>query len=267
MGITRVKDLMEFLESIAPFDLQEGYDNSGHLVGNPDMEVTGVLCSLDCTEEIISEAVDRNCNVVVAHHPIIFGGIKRLTGNTYIDRTVIKAIKNDVAIIAIHTNLDNVLSNGVNEKIANRLGLEDVNILVPKVSAHTDYETGSGITGYLKEPMDPMEFLQFLKESMNASIVKYTSLVKEEIHKVAVCGGSGRFLLDHAIQASADVFISADFKYHDYFDANGQIIIADIGHYESEQFTIELLYDLINENFSNFAAHYSNHNTNPVKYL
>ena len=262
-----VKDLMEYLESIAPFDLQEGYDNSGHLVGDPDMEVRGVLCSLDCTEDIVAEAVQRDCNVVVAHHPIIFSGMKRLTGNTYIERTVISAIKNEIALIAIHTNLDNVLTNGVNEKIASRLGLEDVNILVPKKSLHTDYETGSGITGYLREPMEALDFLHVLKKNMKASMIKYTPLVKKHVHKIAVCGGSGRFLLDAAIASSADVFISADFKYHDYFDANGQIIIADIGHYESEQFTIELLYGLINENFSNFAAHYSNHNTNPVKYL
>ncbi len=267
MGITTVSDLMEYLNGVAPYDLQESYDNSGHLVGDPAMEVKGVLCSLDCTENIIDEAITRECNVVVAHHPIIFSGIKRLTGSTYIERTVIKAIKNDVAIISIHTNLDNVLTNGVNEKIASMLHLEDINILAPKDSVHTDYETGAGVIGYLGEPMESMAFLHYLKNQMQTSVIKYTDLVVDSVRKIAICGGSGRFLLERAIEAEADVFVSADFKYHDYFDANNRIIIADIGHYESEQFTIELLYDLINENFSNFAAHYSNHNTNPVKYL
>jgi dinuclear metal center YbgI/SA1388 family protein len=267
MAKTKVKDLMEFLESIAPFDLQESYDNSGHLVGDPNMEIQGVLCCLDCTEAIVDEAISRGCNVVVAHHPIIFGGVRRLTGSTYIERTVVKAIKNDMAIIAIHTNLDNVLTNGVNEKIASRLELEDVNILAPKASNHTDYETGAGVIGYLRASMNAEDFLQYLKDKMEVSVIKYTDLVREQVRKIAICGGSGRFLLDRAIEEESDVFVSADFKYHDYFDANNQIIIADIGHYESEKFTIELLYELINENFSKFAAHYSNHNTNPVKYL
>jgi dinuclear metal center YbgI/SA1388 family protein len=262
-----VNDILEFLEQIAPFDLQESYDNSGHLIGDPDMKVTGVLCSLDCTEPIIEEAEERGCNVVVCHHPIIFSGIRRLTGANYVERTVISAIKKGIAIIAIHTNLDNVLTNGVNEVIADKIGLRDIDLLDRKDSAHTDYETGSGVIGYLDEPIPAMDFLHHLKKAMEVNVVKYTDLVRPMVHKVAVCGGSGRFLLDKAIAEEADIFISADFKYHDFFDANGQIIIADIGHYESEQFTIQLLFQLINENFSNFAAHYSNHNTNPVKYL
>lgn len=262
-----VQDIMEFLEQIAPFDLQESYDNSGHLIGDPDMEVTGVLCSLDCTEPIIDEAEERGCNVVVCHHPIIFSGLRRLTGADYVERTVINAIKKGMAIIAIHTNLDNVLTNGVNEVIAEKIGLRDIDLLQRKDSVHSDYETGSGVIGYLDNAMPAMDFLHHLKESMEVNVVKYTDLVRPMVHKVAVCGGSGRFLLDKAIAEEADIFISADFKYHDFFDANGKIIIADIGHYESEQFTIQLLFQLINENFSNFAAHYSNHNTNPVKYL
>ncbi len=349
----KIKELTSFLETIAPSSYQESYDNSGLIVGNPNDEIKGVLICLDSTEAIIEEAIEKKCNVVIAHHPIVFRGLKRFNGKHYVERVVMKAIKNDVAIYAIHTNLDNVYHRGVNAKIAERLGLINTQILVPKSGLKkiftfvpTEYsekvrsalfaagaghipkfenlsyatigvgtqnknggaqvkleftfpsvkqsaiikalqdslpsldvpydiisienknsEVGSGMIGYLKEPMNEKDFLQKIKKQMKAGCVKYTNLRRKKISKVALCGGSGGFLLNDAIRQGADIFITSDYKYHEFFDADGKIVIADIGHYESEQYTIELLYDIITENFSNFAAYFTEINTNPVNYM
>jgi len=260
-----VADLLRFFEKIAPLHLQESYDNAGLITGNISMKISGVLTCLDSTEAVIQEAIDKKLNVVVAHHPIIFSGLKQLTGATYIQRTIQKAIKNDIAIIAMHTNLDNVYQNGVNQKIADQIGLLDQKILKPKNPEVP--EIGSGVIGRLPKPMESMEFLQQLKAKMEVNCIKYTALVHKIIEKVAVAGGSGGFLLQDAISQGAEVFVSSDYKYHEFFDANNEIIIADIGHYESEQFTISLLRELINENFITFAAHSTEVVTNPVKYL
>ena len=264
--MSTVRDVYNFLDSIAPFGLQESYDNAGILVGDPNMEITGVLMCLDSTEAIMDEAIDKGCNLVIAHHPIIFSGLKRLTGANYIQRTVIKAIKHDIALIAIHTNLDNVLSNGVNGMIASKLGLGNVHILAPKKQELTEEITGAGIIGDLTNPMKIDDFLSMLKEKMQLNVIKHTAKCVEEVERVAVCGGSGGFLLNHAKSAGAQVFVTSDYKYHEFFDADGDLIIADIGHYESEQYTIELLYKLVKEKFSTFAAHYTLQSTNPVYY-
>jgi len=260
--------LINFLEEHAPLQYQEAYDNAGLIVGNPDMEISGVLVALDAIEAVVDEAIELGVNVIVAHHPIIFGGLKQLTGANYIQRTVIKAIKNDIAIYAIHTNLDNLSVNGVNNKICAQLGLEDTRILLPKPEyQQAGQSIGAGMIGKLAEPMDEMAFFSHLKTSMELKVFKYTALRGMDIQHVAVCGGSGRFLLEEAIAQKADIFISSDFKYHEFFDANDQIIIADIGHYESEQFTTQLLVELISEKFSNFAAHYTKVLTNPINYF
>ena len=261
-----VKDIYDYLDGIAPFGLQESYDNAGILVGSPAMTVTGVLMCLDSTESIIDEAIDMGCNVVIAHHPIIFSGMKQLTGATYIQRTVIKAIKHDIAIIAIHTNLDNVLANGVNGMIADKLGLQSPSILATKAQDLTQETAGAGVVGQLANPMKTTAFLDLLKETMQLKVIKHTAICHDEIQSVAVCGGSGGFLLNHAKAAGAQIFVTSDYKYHEFFDADGDIIIADIGHYESEQYTIDLLYKLIKEKFITFAAHYTKQSTNPVHY-
>lgn len=264
--MTTVKDVYEYLDGIAPFGLQESYDNAGILVGDPSMAVTGVLMCLDSTEAIMDEAIDKGCNLVIAHHPIIFGGLKQLTGADYIQRTVIKAIKQDIALIAIHTNLDNVLANGVNGMIASKLGLDNVSILAPKIQDLTEEIAGAGIIGNLTNEMAIDDFLALLKDKMQLKVIKHTAKCFDTIDKVAVCGGSGGFLLENAKSAGAQVFVTSDYKYHEFFDADGDIIIADIGHYESEQYTIELLYKLVKEKFSTFAAHYTLQSTNPVYY-
>ena len=261
-----VLEVYEYLDSIAPFELQESYDNAGLLVGDVEAVVTGVLICLDSTEAIIDEAIQKGCNLVIAHHPIIFSGLKQLIGENYIQRTIIKAIKNDIAIIAIHTNLDNVLTNGVNETIASKLKMTNISILAPKNQDITDEVAGAGVVGGLPEKMDTEEFFDFLKKQMQLSVIKHTDICFENIQKIAICGGSGGFLLEHAKAAGAQVFVTSDYKYHEFFDADGDIIIADIGHYESEQYTIELLYKLVKEKFSTFAAHYTLQSTNPVYY-
>lgn len=348
----KIQTILQFLESIAPPIYQESYDNAGLIVGDASVEVSEVLCCLDVTEAVVEEAIAKNCNLIVAHHPIVFKGLKRFNGHNYVERVVIKAIKNDIAIYAIHTNLDNMLYQGVNTRIAERLGLVDTQILAPKKNLkklyafaeeatlnslrkelfevgggmlkeqkqlsyaslgvgtkegtaqatlklevifpiaiqgkiasiltnystnkgvtydliaieNTNHQVGSGMIGKLPKPLKEKNFLKYLKEKMNVSCIKHTALSGKPIQKVAFCGGAGGFLLKQAIRQNADIFITADYKYHEFFDADGRIIIADIGHYESEQFTINLLHEVLTQKFSNFAAHCTKVNTNPVSY-
>ena len=265
--MTKLSELINCLHQVAPQHLQEDYDNAGLITGHPDMPVNGVLVCLDAIEAVVDEAIALKCNVIVAHHPIVFKGLKRFNGSNYVERTIIKAIKNDIAIFAIHTNLDNVYDSGVNGKIAEKIGLVNTTILSPKTDIlYNDSQVGSGMTGELSAPLSPLEFLGLLREKMELKVIKHTALCKKTISRVAVCGGSGSFLLPQAIRSGADVFITSDFKYHEFFDADNNIIIADIGHYESEKYTIELLYDLISNKFSNFAAHCTKIITNPVNY-
>ena len=361
-----VQDITRWLESLAPLALQENYDNAGLLTGHAAQSVSKVLISLDATEAVIDEAIAKNCQLVIAHHPIVFGGLKKLNGKNYVERTVIKAIKNDIAIYAIHTNLDNV-HTGVNRKIGQQLGLQNMRILAPlkghlkkltvfvpteHVQAvqealfgagcghignysecsfqsagtgtflandgakpfvgelnkrhhepelkletvfpgHLQYavlqalrtahpyeeiaydiysldnenpQTGAGMIGTLPSAMAPQEFLKHLKTSMNVNTIRFTQTAATEIRTVAVCGGAGSFLIKQAISSGADAFVTADVKYHEFFDAENRLMIADIGHYESEIFTKELLKDVILEKFPTFAVLLSETITNPINY-
>ncbi|OAV42875.1 Nif3-like dinuclear metal center hexameric protein [Lewinella sp. 4G2] len=259
-----IKTITDYLESIAPLNLQESYDNAGLIVGNPTTKVTGILTTLDCTETIIEEAVEKGCNLVVAHHPIVFRGLKKFNGANYVERTIIKAIQEGVAIYAIHTNLDNVRNRGVNAKIAEVLGLTNLEILSPKNEEGT---VGSGMVGELPDPLSEEVFLRHLKAQMKTGTIKHTELAGQPVAKVAICGGAGGFLLDRAKAVGADVFVTSDYKYHEFFDADGEIIICDIGHYESEQFTTQLLAELLTEKFPTFAVLCTERNTNPVRYF
>ena len=259
-----VQDILHILESIAPPHLQESYDNAGLIVGDPGQEVKGILFCLDSTEAVIEEALALGCNLVIAHHPIVFRGLKRFNGSTYVERTVMQAIRQGVALYAIHTNLDNVYRQGVNAKIAEKLGLTNTRILLPRPG---EVEIGAGLIGFLPESVAETDFLLQVKTALRVSCMRHTALRNRSVRSVAVCGGSGSFLLPEALRAGADVFVTADFKYHEFFDAEGRLVIADIGHYESEQFTIELLYQIIREKFPTFALHCTKVNTNPVFYL
>lgn len=363
----KLHEIIRELERFAPLSYQESYDNCGLLTGHRDMDITGALLSLDCIEAVIDEAIAKNCNLVIAHHPIIFGGLKRLNGTNYVERTIIRAIQNNVAIYACHTNLDNV-KLGVNKKIADKLGLVNQRILSPKKSLlkklvtfvptgyletvrtalfdagagnignydqcsfmlegtgsfrgneqsnpvlgekgklsleketrlelifegvhqagilsalrqshpyeevaydvyqleNTYQDVGSGMTGELEDPMPEMEFLTLLKQVFNVKFLKHTALRHRAIKTVALCGGSGSFLLKNAINSKSDIYISSDFKYHEFFDAEGKIVVADIGHFETEQFTPEIFYEIISNKFPNFATYLTETNTNPVNYF
>ncbi len=362
-----IKEITNFLESWAPPVLQESYDNSGLLLGDKSDEVHQAIISLDVTESVIEEAISTKSNLIIAHHPFIFKGVKKIGNKYWVDRCIRKAIKHDIAIYAIHTNLDNV-HNGVNWKIANKIGLMDIKILAPKKDtlskltvfvpqenkdlvlealfnngagsignydrcsfqlegegtfrgnnesnpaigsrekdekisevrievlvpnhvlgnvikavnashpyeevahyitplANQNQEIGAGMIGNLSEEIPAIEFMQLLKKKMNLNVIRHTSLISDKIRRIAVCGGSGSFLLSRAIAQGADMFITADFKYHDFFEANEAIVIADIGHYESEVFTKELLLDALTKKFTKFAFRLSQVDTNPIKYL
>ena len=363
----RIHEIIVFLESIAPPSLQESYDNAGLLTGDRSWECQGIITCLDATEEVIMEAIAKNCNMIVAHHPIIFKGLKKINGKNYVEKTIITAIKNDIAIYAIHTNLDNVI-DGVNGKIADTIGLVNRSILVPKENilqklavfvptahkqtlldalfaagagnignysecsfatpgtgsfkgnagtdpfvgkpgerhyeneervevifpvwlqsqvlkamknahpyeevAHDIYaldnsyqQTGSGILGELEKEMDEKAFLTLLKTNFNLSLIRHTAFLGKPVKKIAICGGAGSFLTPAAIASGADVYVTSDIKYHEFFDADNRLLLADIGHYESEQFTTDLLFDILRQNFPNFAVLKTGVKTNPVNYF
>lgn len=362
----KIAEVISFLESAADPSLQESYDNAGLLTGQPGWECTGIICSLDATEEVVMEAVSRKCNLLVSHHPIIFGGLKKITGSNYVEKTIIAAIRHDIAIYAIHTNLDNILQ-GVNGKIASRLGLRETRVLAPKAGSlkklftfvpqaaaanvrkalfeagagqignysecsfnsegtgtftggegtnphigspgipHMEKElkvevifpawlesailaalrtahpyeevaydiisltnvhpgVGSGIVGVLPEPMEETAFLALLKKVFLIPLIRHTRFRGKPVEKVAVCGGAGSFLISKALSVHADAFLTADLKYHEFFDANNRILLADIGHFESEQFTINLLHEILAQKFPTFAVRKTTVNTNPVQY-
>lgn len=363
----KIKELVGYLESLAPLSTQENYDNSGLLAGDKENEITAVLVSLDCTEAIVDEAISKGCNVIISHHPIVFKGLKKITGKNYVERTLIKAIKYDIALYAIHTNLDNYRF-GVNYRIGQLLGLQNLRVLAPSSgnlnklvtyvpdskfagvrdalfevgAGHIgDYDScsfvssgkgsfraldgtkpfvgnqnelhiedevrlevivpeynlakvvnklkqvhpyeevaydlialknenhylGSGMIGELPEVVDSLAFLKKIKHDFKCGTVRHTNLLQKQIKTIAFCGGSGSFLLQSAINSGADLYITGDFKYHEFFDAENKIVIADIGHYESEQFTIDLICDIIKKKFTTFAVHLTELNTNPVNYL
>ncbi|MBS1919281.1 MAG: Nif3-like dinuclear metal center hexameric protein [Bacteroidetes bacterium] len=363
----KLKEIISFLESKAPPSLQEHYDNTGLITGEFTWECTGVICTLDVTEDVVKEAIEKKCNLIVAHHPIIFGGLKKINGKNYVEKTIIAAIKKDIAIYAIHTNLDNIIS-GVNGKIAELLGLKNISILLRKENTlkklftyvpvdkaeplrkaifaagaghignysecsfntegigtfkagagtnpyvgnieeqHHEKETrievifpawleanviaamnsshpyeeiayeivdisndhqgiGSGIIGYLPAAIKETDFLSHIKQLFNVPVIRHTRLLNKPVQRVAVCGGAGSFLVSKALAAGADVYITADMKYHEFFDANDRMVITDIGHFESEQFTIDLLKEILEQKFPTFAVLKTSVKTNPVKYF
>jgi dinuclear metal center YbgI/SA1388 family protein len=258
----KIRDIIQLLESIAPLEYQEDYDNSSLITGNTDAECTGVLVSLDCTEDLIREAVKKNCNLIVSHHPLIFHPLRQISPENGTSRCLITAIRSDITIYAIHTNLDNI-SGGVNSRIADKIGVVNRKILAPKPN---NPNIGSGMFGDLKTPVSEEQFLMLLKTSFYTPVIRHSSLRGKTVSRVALCGGAGSFLIPNALRMGVDIFISADIHYHDFFVGEGEMLIADIGHFESEQFTVDLLHDVILEKFPNFAVLKSGTVTNPVNY-
>ena len=263
----KIGEIIEILEKWAPPQYAEEYDNVGLITGDSATETTGILICLDSLEVTIKEAQVRGCNLILAHHPIIFKGLKKINGANYVQRTIIEAIKNDIGIYALHTNLDNIVT-GVNKKIADKLYLLNPRILSAKFFSSSNSEVvGAGIIGEYPVPIKTEEFLKILKKNMDLPVIKHTDLCKEQVSKVAVCGGSGSFLISRAITEKADVFITADLKYHEFFDADSQIILMDIGHFESEKFTVELIEEYLSNYLPPQLIHKTAYKTNPVQYF
>jgi len=258
----KISDIIRHLESIAPVNYQEDYDNSGLICGDAAAECTGVLVSLDCTEDMVREASEKKCNLIVSHHPLIFRPIRRIDPSNETGRTLMTAIQTGITIYAIHTNLDNILS-GVNATLADRMGLVNREILLPKTG---QMSVGSGLIGNLKEPVPESQLLKKLKTEFKIPVIRHSPLTGKPVTRIALCGGAGSFLISSALQQGADFFITADIRYHTFFEGEKQMVIADIGHYESEQYTIELLCKVIIEKFPNFAVLKSGIVTNPVNY-
>lgn len=257
-----VQNIVSVLEEVASLSYQEDYDNAGLIVGNRKDAVSKVLISLDVTSEVVQEAIDCGADLIVSHHPFVFRAMKKFNNSNDVEKCLKMAMKHDIAIYASHTNMDSVIS-GVNGKICEKLGLSNCGILVPT----ENNLVGNGMIGEYSEPKNAQDFLDNVKKTFNCGVIRHTKIVSETIRKVAVCGGSGSFLIQDAVNAGADVFITSDVKYHDFFQAENKIILADIGHYESEQFTKELFCELLKKNFYNFAFQISKVNTNPINYL
>jgi dinuclear metal center YbgI/SA1388 family protein len=276
----RIHEIVSAFEAVAPLALQESYDNSGLIVGEMGTQVSKALLCLDSTEAVVDEAIAKGCDLIIAHHPIVFGGLKRFTGGDYVQRALIKAIRNNIAIYACHTNLDNVLRGGVNERIAQQLGFAVERVLRPVaadfgslagVGRLDDFDVfrtaGAGVLCKLQKPMNVLDFLQHLKAKMGVEVVKYTKCDVEMVSKVAICGGAGSFLIGDALRAGADAFITSDVKYHEFFDAEGKMLLCDIGHYESEKYTIDLFSNILSAKFPKFATIFAGTITNPIDYL
>ncbi len=362
-----IRNITNYIEELAPLNYAEDFDNVGLLIGNYQTKVSGVLVTLDTLEETVDEAIANNCNLIVSFHPIIFSGLKKINGNSYVERVVLKAIQNNIAIYATHTALDNS-NNGVSAKMCEVLGLINSKVLIPKTgiikklttyvpsknaeslrnalfvanagsignydhcsfnslgegtykgneksnptigkkgALHTEPETkisivfenknqkkilkalqenhpyeevayeivttdnvhqniGMGMIGELENEMNEKDFLSFLKKTMKTDCIRHSAFIHKKIKKVAVLGGSGSFAISNAKRAGADAYVSADFKYHEFFKAENSILLADIGHYESEQFTKNLLVDYLTKKFSNFAVILSEKSTNPIYYI
>ena len=259
-----VGDVCAVLEAFAPLSLQESYDNAGLILGNRDQEVTGILIALDATLDIIDEAVNLGCNLIVTHHPFIFKGLMTITGKNHTENCLIKAIRNDIAIYAGHTNVDSV-RGGVNERMADKLGLTDTSILVP--ISQKDCDCGLGMIGTLPVSLSETEFLQLIKSTFKCERIRFSALRGKNIQRVALCGGSGSEFLENALDSGADAYLTGEAKYHEFFNHASEILLVDAGHYETEQFTKDIFFEILSENFSTFAVRISVVETNPVHYL
>ncbi len=261
--MVKVKDIAWAIEQFAPRSLQEDYDNAGLQVGDPEMEVSAALLCLDVTEDILREALHRRCNMIISHHPLLFRGLKQITGATAIERIVIDAIRNNIAIYSAHTNLDSAW-DGVSHEMAHALDLTDIKVLEPHDS---EGRSGLGVIGNIK-PTPKIEFLRRIKETFKVKDLRYSSQSPQlVVKKVAVCGGAGASLIKESIDKGADIIVTGDVKYHDFTNFGLDIIIADVGHYESELCSKEIFSRIIRENFPDFVTYFSECETNPVKCL
>ena len=260
----KVKQVLSALERFAPLPLQESWDNAGLQLGLTEAEVSGALLCLDVNEQIVDEAIVKGCNLIVSHHPLLFRGLKQISGTDYVQRCVIKAIKHDIVIVSMHTNMDNAL-DGVNWKIAERLGLTNCKFFAPKTV--DGIEAGNGVVGCLPSQMDARAFIELVKKQFGVQCAQCNTLLERPISKVAVCGGAGDFLLPDAVKEGADAFITGEMHYHQYFGYEQQVQICVIGHYQSEQFTAEIFRDIIQKDCPGVHTVIAETNTNPIVYI
>ena len=260
----KIKEVLSALERFAPLPLQESWDNAGLQVGLTETEVSGALLCLDVTEKVVDEAIQKGCNLIVSHHPLLFRGLKQISDLTDVQRTVMKTICNGICVISMHTNMDNA-RGGVNFRIARKLGLQDVKFLAPKTV--DGVESGSGIVGELPEAMATDDFVIAVKKAFDVECAMCNELLHRPVSKVAVCGGAGDFLLDEALKAGADAFITGEMHYHQYFGYEQQIQICVIGHYQSEQYTAEIFDEIIREACPEVRTVIAETCTNPILYL
>ena len=262
--MTRVKDITAAIEEVVPLRWQESYDNAGLIVGDPEAEISSALLCVDITEEVVDEAISLGAGMIIAHHPIIFKAIKRLTGRSWVERVVTKAIKHDIALYACHTNLDSAPEVGTSHYIARLLDLKVEATLQP---SEENAEIGIGVVCTTAEPMEPIEVLKRLKERLGLAVVRHSDLHSEPVTRVAICTGSGSSLMEQARRAGAQIYIASDFSYHHFADADRELTIADIGHFESEYCAIDILFEIIRKKITTFALHKSNSSRNWINYL
>jgi len=255
--------VLSALEQFAPLPLQESWDNAGLQLGLTEAEVSGALLCLDVNEAVVDEAIRKGCNLVVSHHPLLFRGLKQISGADYVQRTVIKALKNDVVVVSMHTNMDNAL-DGVNWKIAERLGLGECRFFAQK--AVDGIEAGSGVVGELPQPMAAQDFVQLVKRQFQVECAQCNELLQRPVQRVAICGGAGDFLLPDALREGADAFITGEMHYHQYFGYEQRIQICVIGHYQSEQYTAEIFRDIIQRDCPGVRTEIAETVTNPIQY-
>lgn len=260
----RVKDITSVLEEAAPLSLQEHYDNSGLIVGDADAEIGSALLCVDITEAVLDEALRLGAGLIISHHPIIFHPLKHITGSSYIERVVARAIVHNIALYACHTNLDSA-PDGMSFRLGNLLGLRDV-ILLGKPSQE-DTRAGFGVVGELRESVGLHDFLRFVQQTLDVQAIRYSRGGPQEVRRVALCTGAGASMADDARRAGAEIFISSEFRYNDFLDAAGGMTIADVGHFESEYCVINLVYDIITKKMPTFALHKSGESVNPVNYI
>lgn len=255
-----VNDIAKAIEAAAPKSLQESYDNSGLQVGDPDMPVSGIILCLDVTEEVLNEAIKRQCNLIVSHHPLLFSGLKQISGITPTERIVIKALKNNIAIYAAHTNLDSA-RKGVSHEIARMLNVKNLSPLMPSAPGA---DTGLGIIGEIT-PTPKLEFLRKVKDTLQIDVLKYSAQSPHiVVRKVAICGGSGSSLIKEALKAGVDAMLTGDLKYHDFTSYGYALLLADIGHYESELCSREILSRIIRDEFPDCVVYFAESEANPV---
>ena len=260
----KIREITDVIEAFAPLSAQESYDNSGLIVGDPDSEVENALLCVDITEPVLEEAIDRGIGLVISHHPVVFHPLKRLVGSSYIERVVARAIREGVALYACHTNLDSV-PGGMSYRLAGMLGVEGLRLL--SHSKSEDPRIGFGVVGELPREVAVVDFLSMMKKRLGLRVIRHSELCRETVCRVALCTGAGASLIPAAKAVGADIYIAADFKYNDFLDADGRLIVADVGHFESEYCAIDLLYDIITKKMPTFALRKSAKSQNPINYF